>query len=279
MVIFEDTICELQDKVRELKQDKEALENNAKAMEARIKALENQLEASRLIEELQCCNEPNYCLCSLSTQGTLFQDSRITVRCLVTRSKETCNLDITMDNLLSTPLTKLTVEFLVQDTGLSLNLEAGLPDLLQPSQRCSLTAVARSSNPYSAAPVMLLQFVQDGAPFKLLLKLPVPLSRFITATPKTSAELTSLLERYGSFCSKASLPSAAGQGLLEKLCLAGALSVSTFGKGLVAVGQGYGHPILVKTEKEAERIEFACYTPDSRVREALLSLLATLFQT
>jgi hypothetical protein len=279
VVIFEDTICELQDKVRELKQDKEALENNAKAMEARIKALEKQVEASRQIKEMQCCNEPSYCLCSLNTQGTLFQDARITLRCLVTRSKETCTLDMTLDNLLSTPLTKLTVDFLVQDSGLSLNLEAGPPDLLQPAQQCSLTAVARSSAPYSDAPVMLLQFVQDGTPSKLLLKLPVPLSRFLTATPKTPAELTSFLQQYSICCSKKSIPSAAGQGLLEKLSLAGALSVSTFGEGLVAVGQGYGHPILVKTEKEAERIAFSCYTPDPRVRDALLALLATLLQT
>lgn len=278
-MIFEETISELQDKVRELKQDKQALENNAKAMEARIKALEKQVETNHIIEELQCCNEPNYCLCSLSTQGTLFQDAHITLRCLVTRSKETCTLDMTLDNLLSTPLTKLTVEFLVQDSGLSLNLEAGPPDLLQSARSCSFTTVARSSNPYSAAPIMILQFVQDGTPSRLLLRLPIPLSRFITATPKTPAELTGMLERYSNFCSKTSIPYVAGQGLQEKLCLAGALSVSAFGKGLVAVGQGYGHPVLVKVESEAERIELACYTPDPRVREALLSLLATLLHT
>lgn len=290
MIIFEETISDLQDKVKALKEDKETLESNVRGLEEQLarmrgvreenQALKTQLQALAQPKDLgeQCCNEASYRLCSLSTQGTLYQDAQLTLRCLVTRSKDACSLDLTLDNLTRSTLTQLAVEFLVSDTGLSLHLETHLPDLLPAGKRCSVKALVRSSAPYSVAPIMLLCFMQEDTPRKLLLKLPVPLSRFLTAARISQSELTALFERYSSCCSKASLPLAAEEGLLAKLCLAGALSVSDLGEGLAAVGQGYGLPILVKTQRKAAQLELSCFGPDPRVREALLALLATLLQ-
>lgn len=299
MVILEETISDLQDKVKTLKEDKESLENSVrrleeqvasmrgireenKALRTRLQTLENGALAEKpklppnLLE--LCCNESSYRLCSLSTQGTLYQDALLTLRCLVTRSNNVCSLDLTLDNLARSAFTSLTVEFLVSDTGLSLHLEADPPEVLPACQHCSLKAQARSSTPYSVAPIMQLHFLHEDIPHKLLLKLPVPFSRFLTATPISKSELTAQFKRYNSCYNKVSLPLVSEEGLLAKLCLAGALSVSDLDEGLVGVGQGYGLPVLVKTQRQAGRLELSCFSPDPRVREALLALLTTLLQ-
>ena len=305
VVIFEENACEMQEKMKRLKSDNEKLEETVGKLETEIanlrekgdfhvnsggaetflkerrelqtyiQSLESQLHLSKA--QFHPYNEHTYRECALSGQGVLYQDSSLQLSCQLLRQADKVTVELKLTNQCLVPMTVETE--VIQREGVTVEVESDWSAEIAGGRSAGTRLTARSSAPYREVPRLLLQVRNGDAPRQIVLKLPLPVSVFITSEEVAVTDLSVLMERYSRFVTKRTLPRAVQSRVSERLALAGSLCVRRFGSIQVGTGQGYGHQVLVKAGSSAEAVELVCLSPDPQLREALLSHLVTILQT